>query len=137
VTWRRAGDLARANVWALKSWLFGGLGSAVDYALVWTLAGIGSVPTFGATLAGLVVGGGINFTANRLFVFPDAKEATTATQAVRFALLMVALTFAHALSVAFARDTVGVPLLVAKMGADLFYFGPGYPFLLRWLIFRR
>jgi hypothetical protein len=52
-------------------------------------------------------------------------------------MLMSVLFLAHALSVAFVRDRIGVPLFFAKMSADLLYFGPGYPLLLRWLVFSR
>jgi putative flippase GtrA len=137
MTWRDTGDWLRAHAWVLKSWLIGGLGAAVDYALVWTLAGRNNLPTFAAALAGLLVGSSVNFVANRLLVFRDARQSQVGTQAARFAALMAGLFLAHAFTVAFARDTIGVPLLLAKMGADLLYFGPGYPFLLRWLVFGR
>ena len=108
----------------------------MDYTLVWALAARMGLPTFMATLAGLLVGGAVNFAANRGLVFQNAREAAAAKQAVRFAMLTSSLFLAHALSVTFARDVIGFSLLVAKMAADICYFGPGYPFLLRWLVFR-
>jgi putative flippase GtrA len=137
MTWVGVRDWLRRNAWVIKTWLLGGIGSAADYALVWILAGRNSVPTFVATLAGLLLGNGVNFVVIRLLVFRDARQVTASKQAARFAMLMAVLFLTHALSVAFVRDRVGVPLFLAKMGADLLYFGPGYPLLLRWLVFSR
>jgi putative flippase GtrA len=137
MTLRGAGDWLQANAWALKTWLLGGIGSAADYSLVWILAERLSVPTFAATLAGLLLGNGVNFVVFRWLIFQQARQVTAASQAIRFAVLMAALVVAHAFSVAVARDNIGVPLFLAKVGADLFYFGPGYPFLLRRVVFSR
>src|SRR5262245_4442004 len=112
MTWRRAGGWLRAHVWVLKSWLIGGIGAAVDYGLVWTLAGLNDVPTFVAALTGLLVGSSVNFVANRLLVFREARQSPAAAQAARFAVLMATLFLAHAFTVAFARDTIRVPLLL-------------------------
>lgn len=119
----------------LKMFGLSAVGSAVDYLTVYALAIAAAWPTPVAAVSGLVLGASVTFTLNRLLVFGGAGSLSS--QLLRFILVLAVLLSLDATAVSLLRDTVGVPLFVAKPAADFLILGLAQPFALRWLVFRR
>jgi putative flippase GtrA len=111
-------------------------GSAIDYGLLLVLGGLLALPTPVATMSGLAAGATFNFVMNRRYAFADSAMPL-ASQALRYASVMLLLMIIHAFVVSLLRERFGVPLVFAKMLGDLGVLGLSQPFLLRRFVFPR
>ncbi len=72
-----------ARSWAARAFLAGGLGASVDLALVGTLVHFGGMQPMLATAIGVVVGGAINFGAQKYLAFRD-RDRNVGLQVLRY-----------------------------------------------------
>lgn len=119
----------------MRSLLASSAGTALDYALLTTMSYALGVRTVLATALATTSGATLNFFLNRRYAFGPQRTPVGA-QAVRFVLAIGLLLAVHALTVAFLRDRLGVPLLVAKVCCDLVFLVAGQLILLRTVVFR-
>ncbi len=121
------------NSWIGRSLLVNSGASLVDWLTVLTVLRLFHAPTPVGTVCGLIVGSTFSFLANRRFAFHSHSAA--GPQLVRFALGMAALMALHAAVVGTLVDRMHVPLLYAKMGADLCIMATGQLLMFRLFVF--
>jgi putative flippase GtrA len=119
--------------WMLKSLSLNACGSAIDYALLLVVAKVLLWPTPAATMIGIAAGASFNFMTNRKFAFKST--APIGPQALRYAVVIGALMLVHAAVAWLLRDVAHVPLLFAKILADLGVLAFSQPFALRKFVF--
>jgi len=125
--------LASERAWAVRCLAINAGGSAIDYALLLSLALWLNAPTPVAGLVGLAAGGAFSFTLNRKYTFRGCS-LSLASQALRYVAVMGVLMAIHAVVLSFLRDRAGVPLMFAKLMADMGVMGVSAPFALkRWV----
>lgn len=122
--------------WATRSLAVGAAATLLDVLVLLVMVeGLGwSNPT--AAMAGVTVGSCFTFFANRHFAFRD-HVPELAPQAVRFAVATGLGMLAHAGVVHVFADQLGVPVVLAKLGADVCVFTFGQLLVLRYFIFPR
>jgi putative flippase GtrA len=119
--------------WMVKSLSLNACGSAIDYALLLVAAKVLLLPTPAATMIGIAVGATFNFLMNRRFAF--RSTGAIGPQALRYAAAIGALMVVHAAVAWLLRDVAHVPLLFAKILADLGVLAFSQPFVLRKFVF--
>jgi putative flippase GtrA len=119
--------------WAVRSLLLNGGGNLLDWLTLLTAVKLLRAPTTAGTLAGLIVGCTFSFLMNRRYAF--RSQAAAGPQLLRFVLGMGALMGLHAFAVGTLVDTLGVPLVFAKLGADLCIMATGQLLVLRLFVF--
>jgi putative flippase GtrA len=87
-------------------------------------------------VVGVVVGGTFAFFANRYFAFRD-RQPGLAKPAVRFVLATLVAIAVHAWMVGLLADRMGVPVVLAKLAADVAVFSVGQLLVLRYIVFPR
>src|SRR5262249_22190031 len=85
-------------------------------------------------MCGVTVGAIFTFFANRHFAFRDHKPKL-APQALKFSVATFAAMMVHASLVWLLADHYGVPVVLAKLAADVLVFSVGQLLLLRYLVF--
>jgi putative flippase GtrA len=120
--------------WAARSLAVGAVATAVDIGVL-----LACVHWFGfanpaAAAAGVAVGSTVAFIGNRRFAFRDA-DPEVRPQLLRFMATTSVGMGAHAALVHVLADLFAVPVVLAKMIADLAVFGLGQLFLLRYVVF--
>ncbi|MGO8968631.1 MAG: GtrA family protein [Myxococcaceae bacterium] len=126
------GRLARG--WASKSLAVGAVATLVDVCvLLVCVKWLGFPNPLGAAV-GVAVGSTVAFFGNRTFAFPDC-EPEMGPQLVRFIATITIGMALHASLVHVLADLFTVPVVLAKLIADLAVFGLGQLFLLRYLVF--
>lgn len=123
-------------MWWVRSLCIGAVASAVDYSIVWALGVAVGIPSAFAAASGLTVGTTVNFALNRRFAFGDCASGFGAA-ALRYAAAFGALMLVHASAVGVMADRFGVPLLLAKLLADVTLLSGGQLLLLRYVVFPR
>ncbi|MHB8420241.1 MAG: GtrA family protein [Myxococcales bacterium] len=123
-----------AGSWAMRGFLAGGLGAAVDVALLVALVHFGRVEPVVATAVGVVVGGAVNFAAHKYLAFRD-RDRKLGLQALRYASGF-SLAFVLYEAVYYALTVhFGLDYLLAKLLSDVLVFTGGGLLLNRYVIF--
>jgi|GEM_PF-6183720 len=126
--------LGLARGWASRSLAVGAVATLVDVGvLLICVRWLGFPNPLGAAV-GVAVGSTVAFFGNRVFAFPDC-EPEMAPQLVRFIATVSIGMALHASLVHVLADLFTVPVVLAKLIADLAVFGLGQLFLLRYLVF--
>ena len=134
-----ASPLQRFWRWALASWAtrslaVGAVATGVDIlVLLLCVKALGLPPTYGA-MVGTTVGSTLTFFANRRFAFRDHENALP-SQAFKFLLTTSVGILAHGACVWIFTGRLHIPLVVAKVMADLCVFSVAQLFLLRYVVF--
>jgi putative flippase GtrA len=87
-----------------------------------------------AAMAGVAVGATFSFFANRQLAFTD-RSAELAPQALKFAWATALGMGAHGVVVYQLADRLGMPVVLAKLAADVVVFSVGQLLVLRYLVF--
>ena len=120
--------------WASRSLAVGAVATLVDVGvLLLCVRWLGFPNPLGAAV-GVAVGSTVAFFGNRKFAFPDCEPDMT-PQLVRFIATVSIGMALHASLVHVMADLFTVPVVLAKLIADLAVFGLGQLFLLRYLVF--
>ena len=138
------GPLARAEhlvrraweSWATRSLAMGAIATALDVATLLATVTLLGWPNPAGAMAGVVVGGTFAFVANRLVAFTDAR-GTLRGQLAKFVLSTGAAMVVHAALVHLLADRLGLPVVAAKLAADVAVFSVGQMLVLRYVVFPR
>jgi putative flippase GtrA len=90
--------------------------------------------TWGAAMVGVFFGSTFTFFLNRHFAFRD-HNPKLAPQALKFVVATGICMVIHGGFVSFLRDRHGVPVVFAKLIADVCVFSVGQLLVLRYLVF--
>ena len=120
--------------WATRSLAVGGVATALDVMVLLTcVKWLGMRNPVGA-MVGVTFGSTFTFFANRHFAFRD-HQPRLAPQAIKFALATGSAMVVHASLVWLLADRWLVPVVFAKLIADLCVFSVGQLLMLRYLVF--
>jgi len=141
---RAKGPLARAarlvrrawGSWATRSLAMGAIATALDVLALLLAVKLLRWPNPVGAMAGVVVGGTFAFVANRTVAFTDAR-GTLREQLARFVLSTGAAMAVHAALVHALADRLGLPVIAAKLVADVAVFSVGQMLVLRYVVFPR
>lgn len=123
-----------ARGWATRSLAVGAVATLVDVCvLLVCVRWLGFPNPLGAAV-GVSVGSTVAFFGNRWFAFTDADKEM-APQVLRFVATISVGIAIHASLVHVMADMFAVPVVLAKLIADLAVFGLGQLFLLRYVVF--
>lgn len=133
--WEPAALRARvARSWAARAFLAGGVGAAVDIALLVALVHFGRVDPMVATAVGVLAGGVVNFGAQKYLAFRD-RDRKVGLQALRYASAF-GLAFVLFEAVYYTLTArFGLDYLLAKILADVLVWSGGGLLLNRYVIF--
>jgi putative flippase GtrA len=120
--------------WASRSLAVGAVATVVDVCVLLVCVRIFRFSNPLGAAVGVAVGSTVAFFGNRTFAFRDA-ETEMAPQLIRFAATVSVGIAVHASLVHVLADMFAVPVVLAKLIADLAVFGLGQLFLLRYLVF--
>jgi putative flippase GtrA len=127
--------LARlARGWATRSLAVGAVATMVDVAVLLVCVRAFNFPNPLAAAVGVCVGSTVAFFGNRRFAFLDC-EPEMGPQLIRFIATVSVGMALHASLVHVLADLFAVPVVLAKLIADLAVFGLGQLFLLRYVVF--
>ncbi len=129
---RAVGRLARG--WATRSLAVGAVATVVDVCVLLVCVRLLGFPNPLGAAVGVTVGSTVAFFGNRIFAFADA-EPQMAPQVFRFVATTSVGIALHASLVHVLADMFAVPVVLAKLIADLAVFGLGQLFLLRYVVF--
>jgi putative flippase GtrA len=123
-----------ARGWATRSLAVGAVATLVDVCvLLVCVRWLGFPNPLGAAV-GVSVGSTVAFFGNRWFAFTDSDKEM-APQVLRFVATISVGIAIHASLVHVMADMFAVPVVLAKLIADLAVFGLGQLFLLRYVVF--
>ncbi|MCI0670784.1 MAG: GtrA family protein [Myxococcaceae bacterium] len=120
--------------WATRSLAVGAVATVLDIVVLVLLVHYLGWANPVAAMAGVMVGSTFTFFANRHFAFRD-HHPEVAPQVFRFVVATFVGMVAHALVVHVFADRMGVPVVLAKLGADLCVFTFGQLLVLRYFVF--
>ena len=120
--------------WASRSLAVGAVATLVDVCVLLLCVRLLGFPNPLGAAVGVSVGSTVAFFGNRWFAFRDADKQL-APQVVRFVATISVGIAIHASLVHVLADMFSVPVVLAKLIADLAVFGLGQLFLLRYLVF--
>jgi putative flippase GtrA len=120
--------------WASRSLAVGAVATLVDICVLLVCVRLLRFSNPLGAAVGVTVGSTVAFFGNRIFAFRDA-EKEMAPQLIRFAATVSVGIVVHASLVHVLADLFAVPVVLAKVIADLAVFGLGQLFLLRYLVF--
>jgi putative flippase GtrA len=120
--------------WASRSLAVGAVATLVDVCVLLCCVRVFGFPNPLGSAVGVTVGSAVAFFGNRNFAFRDA-EPEMGPQLVRFVATVSVGLAVHTPLVAVLADMFSVPVVLAKLIADLAVFGVGQLFLLRYLVF--
>jgi putative flippase GtrA len=123
-----------ARGWATRSLAVGAVATLVDVCVLLVCVRLFGFPNPLGAAVGVAVGSTVAFFGNRWFAFQDA-EKPMAPQVLRFVATISVGIAIHASLVHVLADMFSVPVVLAKLIADLAVFGLGQLFLLRYLVF--
>ncbi len=114
----------------------GALATVVDICVLLVCVRLLKLPTPVGAAAGVAIGSTLAFFLNRIFAF-RAHGTPVAGQAVRYILSTLVAMSIHASLVGILADRFDVPVVVAKLIADVLVFSIGQLLVLRFLVFRK
>jgi putative flippase GtrA len=120
--------------WASRSLAVGAVATVVDVCVLLLCVHFFGFSNPLAAAVGVTVGSTVAFFGNRRFAFRDT-EPEMAPQLIRFAATVSVGIAVHASLVHVLSDIFLVPVVLAKLIADLAVFGLGQLFLLRYVVF--
>lgn len=120
--------------WATRSLAIGAVATLVDLGVLLLCVRILHFRNPVAAMCGVVTGAVLTFIANRHFAFRD-NTPDIAPQALKFVLATGVAMLVHASFVWFFADHLHVPVVVAKLLADIIVFSVGQLLVLRYLVF--
>jgi putative flippase GtrA len=124
-----------ADAWFLKLLCVNAVASTLDYGLMLTLVVGMGLPTPVGTASGIALGATFSFFGNRTLTFRQTERDRLWGQAARYVLAMGVMMMLHTAAVWAMRDAFGVPLVPAKMTADVVLFGLLQSLILRHFVF--
>jgi len=119
--------------WATRSLALGGIATVLDIFVLLGCVSLGA-PNPVAAMIGVSVGATFTFFANRHFAFRD-HHPELAPQVLKFVGATAGAMGIHAALVHLLADTWSVPVVLAKMMADVAVFSVGQLLLLRYVVF--
>jgi putative flippase GtrA len=122
--------------WAARSLQVGALATVVDICVLLTCVRLLKLPTPVGAAVGVAIGSTLAFFLNRSFAF-RAQGTPVTGQAVRFIISTLIAMSIHAPLVGILADRFDVPVVVAKLAADVLVFSIGQLLALRFLVFRK
>jgi putative flippase GtrA len=122
--------------WAARSLQVGALATVVDICVLLVCKKVLKLPTPVGAAIGVGVGSTLAFFLNRSFAF-RAQGTPVAGQAVKFIISTLIAMSIHAPLVGILADWLDVPVVVAKLIADILVFSIGQLLVLRFLIFKK
>jgi putative flippase GtrA len=108
--------------------------TVVDVSVLLLCIRFGHLPNPMAAMAGVTVGSAVTFFANKYVAFRN-HSPEVAPQALRFALTTLVAMWIHAGLVYVLADRAHVPVVIAKVIADVGVFSVGQLLVMRYLIF--
>src|SRR5262249_32453232 len=122
--------------WAARSLQVGALATLVDVCVLLVCKKALKLPTPVAAAIGVAIGSTIAFFLNRAWAF-RAQGTPVTGQAVKFIISTLIAMSIHAPLVGILADWLDVPVVVAKLAADVLVFSVGQLLAMRFLIFRK
>jgi putative flippase GtrA len=120
--------------WATRALVVGAIATMLDIVVLLVCVKGFELPNPVGAMVGVLFGSAFTFFANRHFAFRD-HNPSLAPQAAKFALATAGGMLAHAQVVYILADRLDVPVVLAKLGADLIVFSVGQVLLLRYFVF--
>ena len=122
--------------WAARSLQVGALATVVDICVLLICVRVLRLPTPVGAAIGVAIGSTLAFFLNRSFAF-RAQGTPVTGQAVKFIISTLIAMSIHAPLVGILADWLDVPVVVAKLIADVLVFSVGQLLALRFLVFRK
>lgn len=122
--------------WATRSLAVGAVATLIDISVLLICVKVAGLPNPVGAMCGVCVGAVFSFFANRHFAFQD-RHPEMAPQALKFVLTTTAAMGIHASLVWLLTDHWDIPVVIAKMMADVAVFSVGQLLLLRYVVFPR
>ena len=122
--------------WAARSLQVGALATVVDICVLLVCKKVLKLPTPVGAAVGVAFGSTLAFFLNRSFAF-RAQGTPVTGQAVKFIISTLIAMSIHAPLVGILADWLDVPVVVAKLIADVLVFSIGQLLVLRFLVFRK
>lgn len=120
--------------WATRSLAVGALATLIDIVVLLGCDRLLGFPTPVSAGTGVIFGSTVTFILNRHFAFRD-HHPELAPQAMKFVIATSGCMVVHATLVGLMRDRMGVPVVLAKIAADLMVFTVGQLLILRYVVF--
>ena len=122
--------------WAARSLQVGALATVLDVCVLLVCKKVLKLPTPVGAAIGVAVGSTLAFCLNRAWAF-RARGTPVTGQAVKFIISTLIAMSIHAPLVGILADWLDVPVVVAKLAADVLVFSVGQLLAMRFLIFRK
>jgi len=122
--------------WAARSLQVGALATVLDVSVLLVCKKVLKLPTPVGAAIGVAVGSTLAFFLNRAWAF-RARGTPVTGQAVKFIISTLIAMSIHAPLVGILADWLDVPVVVAKLAADVLVFSVGQLLAMRFLIFRK
>jgi putative flippase GtrA len=120
--------------WATRSLAVGALATGMDIMILLVCVRSFGLPNPVGAAIGVSFGATFTFFANKRFAFRDHRP-TVGPQMAKFAGATAGSMLLHASFVGIMADRLGVPVVLAKIIADVAVFSVGQLLLLRYLVF--
>jgi putative flippase GtrA len=120
--------------WATRSLAVGAIATALDVCVLLVCVRLLHLSNPEGAMCGVAVGGTFAFFANRHFAFRD-HTPELAPQAAKFIAATGGAMLIHAVVVWFLADRLGIPVVIAKLLADVAVFSVGQLLVLRYVVF--
>ena len=120
--------------WATRSLAVGAAATVLDVAVLLVCVKAFRLPNPIGAMVGVLFGSTLTFFANRHFAFRD-HNPNLAPQAAKFVLTTLAAMLVHAQVVYLFADRLDIPVVLAKLCADVIVFTVGHLLLLRYFVF--
>lgn len=122
--------------WAARSLQVGALATVLDICVLVVCKKVLKLPTPVSAAIGVAIGSTLAFFLNRSFAF-RAQGTPVAGQAVKFLISTLIAMSIHAPLVGILADWLDIPVVLAKLMADVLVFSIGQLLAMRFLIFRK
>jgi putative flippase GtrA len=122
--------------WAARSLQVGALATVLDVCVLLFCKKVLKLPTPVGAAIGVAIGSTLAFFLNRAWAF-RARGTPVTGQAVKFIISTLIAMSIHAPLVGILADWLDVPVVVAKLAADVLVFSIGQLLAMRFLIFRK
>ena len=122
--------------WAARSLQVGALATVLDVCVLLVCKKVLNLPTPVGAAIGVAIGSTLAFFLNRAWAF-RARGTPVTGQAVKYIISTLIAMSIHAPLVGILADWLDVPVVVAKLAADVLVFSIGQLLAMRFLIFRK